>query len=96
MRVATKTAWLFLPILVEAAMLAPVTFCRAQPRTEPPPQQQIEAPQPKQTISPQTTIGEARRMAQQGKFGEAISQLESLAAKQPDAKGLAHELGVLY
>src|SRR5947209_14813571 len=96
MKVGTKTAWLLRPILAEAAMLAPVTFCGAQPRAEPQPQQQIEAPQPKQTISQQTTIAEARRMAQQGKFDEAIGQLESLAAKQPAAKGLVHELGVVY
>src|SRR5256884_8829176 len=96
MKVGTKTAWLLRPILAEAAMLAPVTFCGAQRPAEPQPQQQIEAPQPKQMISQQTTIAEARRMAQQGKFDEAIGQLESLAAKQPDAKGLDHELGGVY
>lgn len=35
-------------------------------------------------------------MAQQGKFDEALAQLEPLAAKQPNAKELAHELGVVY
>ncbi|HKW32153.1 MAG TPA: tetratricopeptide repeat protein [Candidatus Acidoferrum sp.] len=58
--------------------------------------QQVVAPQPKQTISPDAAFAEARRLAQQGKFDEAIGQLEALAAKQPDAKGLAHELGVVY
>src|SRR5207244_5493691 len=83
MKVGTKTAWLLRPILAEAAMLAPVTFCGAQPRAEPQPQQQIEAPQPKQTISQQTTIAEARRMAQQGKFDEAIGQLDCLPPSKP-------------
>ena len=56
----------------------------------------IEAPQPRQTVSPESAIAEARRLAQQGKFDDAIAQLEALAAKQPDAKGIAHELGVAY
>src|SRR6266568_4155209 len=58
--------------------------------------QQVEAPQPKLAESPETAITEARRLAQQGKFDEAIGLLEALAAKQPDAKDLAHELGVVY
>src|SRR5260370_35145299 len=32
----------------------------------------------------------------QGKFDEAIRQLEVLARNQPDLKGVAHELGVTY
>lgn len=46
--------------------------------------------------SPDAAIAEARRLSQQGKFDEAIGQLEALAAKQPDGKGLSHELGVVY
>jgi tetratricopeptide (TPR) repeat protein len=57
---------------------------------------QTEAPKPKQTISPNAAFGDARRLAQQGKFDEAIAQLETLSAKQPDTKGLAHELGIAY
>ncbi len=51
-----------------------------------------QAPDP----SPDAAIAEARRLSQQGKFDEAIAQLEALAAKQPDGKGLSHELGVVY
>jgi tetratricopeptide (TPR) repeat protein len=58
--------------------------------------QQIEAPQTKQTTSPDTAFAEVRRLAQQGKFDEASAQLEALEAKQPDTKGLAHELGIVY
>ena len=57
---------------------------------------QIGAPQPKEMISPESTFAEARGLAEQGKFDEAIAQLEALAAKQPDAKGLAHEQGIVY
>ena len=58
--------------------------------------QQIDAPQPKQTVSADTAFVEARRLAQQGKFDDALAQLAALAARQPDTKGLAHELGIVY
>lgn len=58
--------------------------------------QQIEAPTPRANVSQDTAFAEARHLAQQGKFDEAIAELEGLAAKQPAAKGLSHELGVVY
>src|SRR6266436_5904954 len=60
------------------------------------PAQQIEARDPRQTISPESALNEARRLSMQGKFDEAIRQLEVLARNQPDLKGVAHELGVAY
>lgn len=60
------------------------------------PPQQINAPTPKETVSLTTVFSDARRLSQQGKFDEAIAQLEALATKQPGAKGLAHELGIVY
>lgn len=41
-------------------------------------------------------FGEARRLSQQGKFDEALANLQALAAAQPGLKGLAHEFGVTY
>src|SRR5437868_8146900 len=38
----------------------------------------------------------ARRLMQQGKYDEAIAQLQELSAKDPNREGLAHELGVAY
>src|SRR5690242_3071857 len=58
--------------------------------------QQIEAPTPKEAVSPHVVIAEAQRLAQQGRFDKAIAQLDALAVKQPNAKGLAHELGIVY
>lgn len=58
--------------------------------------QQVETPQPKQSVSAGTAFVEARRLAQRGKFDDALAQLAALAAKQPDTKGLAHELGIVY
>jgi tetratricopeptide (TPR) repeat protein len=58
--------------------------------------QAIDVPKPKETVSPQTALSDARRLSQQGKFDEAIGKLEALAVKEPELKGLAHELGVIY
>ena len=51
-----------------------------------------EAPKPE--TAPDFTS--ARRLMQQGKFDDAIAQLQELSAKDPNLKGLAHELGVAY
>ena len=93
---AKKTRWLLLASLAVTSTLLPLRDCFAQRPPGPQPAQQIEAPTPKDTVSPQSVVAEARRLAQQGKFDEAIGQLEALAAKQPDTKELAHELGVIY
>jgi len=96
MKGAIRTSWLLLPILAITAVLSPIAFFGAQRQLEPQSSPQINAPQAKQPVSQPSEVAEARRLAQQGKFDDAIAQLESLAAKQPDAKGLAHELGVVY
>lgn len=80
--------------LTELAILSLLFQARALP--EHARVQQIETPQPKQTISPETAFAEARRLAQQGKFDEAIAQLDALGSKQPGLKGLSHELGIVY
>ena len=43
-----------------------------------------------------SAFGEARRLSEQGKFDEAIAELEALGSKNPELKGLAHELGLTY
>ena len=37
-----------------------------------------------------------RALLQQGKYDEAIAQLQDLAAKKPALKGLSHEIGIAY
>jgi len=39
---------------------------------------------------------DARRLMQQGKYDQAIGQLQELSAKDPGLKGLPHELGTAY
>src|SRR5260370_29560925 len=83
-------------IFLAAGSLRSVWFAIAQAHA---PQEQaspIEAPKPKQTLSPDSALSEARRLSQQGKFDEAIARLEALAANQRDLKGLSHELGVVF
>src|SRR5260370_20919271 len=58
--------------------------------------QAIDAPKPKETVSPETVLSDARRLSQEGKFDEALAKLEAVALKEPDLKGLAHEMGVTY
>src|SRR6266850_3794552 len=58
--------------------------------------QGIGAAKPKEGVLPESSLNEARRLSQQGKFDEALAKLEGLAAKDPEMKGLAHELGVTY
>src|SRR6266566_1127469 len=60
------------------------------------PQQSGEPVKQPPNGSRDTPFAEARRLSQQGKFDEAIAKLEALAAKQPDLKGVSHELGATY
>src|SRR6266849_4892508 len=92
---AMQTSSRLLLLTVARLVLSPGQSLAHTPKGNQPPQQ-IEAPKPKEMISPDTAIAEAQRLSQQGKFDEAIGQLEALAAKQPDWKGLSHELGIVY
>jgi tetratricopeptide (TPR) repeat protein len=83
-------------IFLAAGSLISVGFAGAQAPAAKEPAQAIEAPKPKQTLSPDSALSEARRLSQQGKFDEALAKLEALAVKEPELKGLAHELGVTY
>src|SRR5439155_5924050 len=54
-----------------------------------------------QQIGPQVPTGEPafaqpRRLLQQGKYDEAVAQLQALAAKNSKVNGLSHELGIAY
>jgi tetratricopeptide (TPR) repeat protein len=51
------------------------------------------SPAPSQSAA---DFAEARSLMQQGKYNQAISQLQELATKKPGLKGLPHELGTAY
>jgi tetratricopeptide (TPR) repeat protein len=63
-------------------------------------QQQIDSGPSKQSTQggqeAKPEFDQAHRLLQQGKFDEAISQLQQLATLKPVPKGLSHELGLAY
>lgn len=46
--------------------------------------------------APDSQFAEARKLIQEGRYDDGLARLGELEAKQPDLKGLAHELGVGY
>ena len=46
--------------------------------------------------SPESIFAEARRLSEQGKYDDAIAELQELATRTPQPAGLAHELGTAY
>jgi tetratricopeptide (TPR) repeat protein len=58
--------------------------------------QTLPAAPPAAESSQQPDFAEARKLEQLGKYDEAISQLQSLAGKNPGLKGLSSELGAAY
>jgi tetratricopeptide (TPR) repeat protein len=66
-----------------ACILALVSFLAAQTAAPP-------------SASPEDPLAQARRLSQAGKYDDAITQLQDAGAKNPQLKGLAHELGLAY
>jgi tetratricopeptide (TPR) repeat protein len=51
---------------------------------------------PKSPLAPSSEFAHARQLLQQGKYDDAIAELQQLAASQPQTKDLSHELGTAY
>ncbi len=51
---------------------------------------------PAQSGSPSEEFAQARQLLQQGKYDDAIAELQQLSVAQPALKGLTHELGTAY
>jgi tetratricopeptide (TPR) repeat protein len=79
-----KSVYLLLAIFAAA-------FCRVPPSWS---QSPAEAPTAK--AAPSADFAEARRLMQEGKFDDAISRLQEEGARNPELKGLNHELGTAY
>ena len=47
-------------------------------------------------VSSVTQFARARQLLQQGKYDEAIAELQQISSSQPGTKGLDHELGTAY
>ena len=47
-------------------------------------------------VDSQSVLASAQTLARQARYDEAIAQLQDLAAKHPEVKGISHEMGVAY
>jgi tetratricopeptide (TPR) repeat protein len=54
------------------------------------------APSPQTSASVPSDFAEARKLTQKGRVDEAIAGLQSMEARDPNAKGLAFEMGTAY
>ena len=66
------------------------------PAQTPTPSAPASDPQAYKTAGSDPEFTEARRLSQQGKYDEAISQLQALTTRTPKPAGLSHELGAAY
>jgi tetratricopeptide (TPR) repeat protein len=84
-----------LALLRIAILLSPISFSSYAALAQSEPTRQPQHPSdPAQTPAP--SIEAARKLTREGKYDEAISQLQALAAQNPKVTGLAHELGSAY
>jgi tetratricopeptide (TPR) repeat protein len=94
-----RNVWHIAAILAAGQIAGFVPACRAAPARTISPAMPTESSVAAEQVpggSPDPTFAEPRRLSEQGKFDEAIGKLEALALKEPELKGLAHELGVTY
>ena len=56
----------------------------------------VDNTQSNKSASPDAIFAEARRLSEQGKYDDAIAQLQELAARNPPPAGLSRELGMAY
>ena len=66
------------------------------PAQTPAPSAPASDAQAPKTVGSDPEFTEARRLSQQGKYDEAISQLQALTTRTPKPAGLSHELGAAY
>lgn len=52
--------------------------------------------QPNKSTPAETVFAEARHLSEQGKYDDAVAELQGLAARTPPPAGLSHELGAAY
>jgi tetratricopeptide (TPR) repeat protein len=81
-------------ILILAAALACISLAGRPLWSQPqPPQQKAPA---NSATPPSSPFAAARQLLQQGKYDQALEQLQALAARSPQLEGMHHELGAAY
>jgi len=67
-----------------------------QQTASPTSEQVVQAPTAQQTQVQQPGFAQAQKLAQQGKYDEALATLQELATRDPKTTGLSHEFGATY
>ena len=78
--------------LVWISMFGTIALSQTAPQQPHPPQETSSTPP--QASAP--NFEAARKLLQEGKYDEALSQLQALAAQDPKLPGLSHQLGAAY
>ncbi len=78
------------------ALLALAVSVSALPQSQSLPSAAQPGPAVQSASAAETQFAEPRRLLRQGKYDEAVAQLQQLAALNPGLKGLSHELGAAY
>jgi tetratricopeptide (TPR) repeat protein len=89
----TQAKLVFVFLLLVIFNRTPV-FVNAQ--AAPGPMRADGATQSDKSASPDVVFAEARRLSEEGKYDEAIAELQGLAARNPPPARLSHELGTAY
>jgi tetratricopeptide (TPR) repeat protein len=90
------SALIRITILIFTILLAASYAAMAQSE---PASQKPHPPDDAQSLSPKTPAPDfdtARKLMQEGKYDEALAQLQLLAAQNPKLTGLSHEMGAAY
>ena len=84
------------PRFVLAFLLAfSMSAVRSHAQTSPGPTP-MDRSESSSNASPQSVFAEARRLSEQGKYDDAIDELQALAARNPQPAGLSRELGTAF
>ncbi len=78
------------------SLLALVVSLPASPQSQSLPSAAQPGPAVQSSSAADAQFAEPRQLLQQGKYDEALTQLQQLAEKNPGLKGLSHELGTAY
>src|ERR1035438_9967730 len=81
------------PLKLFPLLLLLLSFVPSAMAQEPP---ALKNREPNNAQPSDAAVAEARHLSQQGKFDEAIAELQGLAARNPAPKNIARELGAAY
>ena len=77
-------------------LLVLVLCCALLPAQMPAKPASATPTQASKSVDTNADFASARKLSQQGKYDEAIAQLEAMATRTPKPAGLSHELGAAY